>query len=92
MSLAYLQHRINAVKAGVAATVAMANIPQVDQGKKFALGVGLGGFDSKGALAVGGSVRLTDNAVIKASAGHGFNSDIEGKATTTYGIGGAISW
>jgi len=84
--------QLNAVKAGVASTVAMANIPQVDQGKKFALGVGMGGYDGKGAIAAGGSIRLSDSAVIKGSVGYGFNSDNQGSATTTYGLGAAYSW
>lgn len=76
--------------AGVAGVTAMTNIPQVDQNKTFALGVGLGGYDSQGALALGGSYRASQNAVIKASLATGLTET--GSKTTSYGIGAAMSW
>jgi hypothetical protein len=76
------------VKRGVAGVSAMANIPQVDKDKTFALGAGVGYLDGQAALAIGGSVRLAPNAVAKASIstsnGHSGN--------TVMGAGVAVSW
>jgi autotransporter adhesin len=66
----------------------MANIPQVDQNKTFAVGVGLGNFQSQTALALGVSYRVAPNAVIKASAST-TNAD---RKTTVYGVGAGFSW
>lgn len=76
--------------AGVAGVTAMTNIPQVDQNKTFSLGVGLGGYNSEGALAVGGSYRASQNAVIKASLATGLSET--GSKTTSYGVGAGMSW
>lgn len=78
--------QLNDVKRGIAATNAIANIPQVESGKVFALGIGIGGFDGQSALAVGASLRFAPSAMLKASVG-GVNG---GKAS--YGVGAAISW
>jgi hypothetical protein len=76
--------------AGIAGVTAMTNIPQVDQNKTFSLGVGLGGYQSQGAIAFGGSFRTAPNAVIKASVSTGMLTP--GSRTTTFGVGGAVSW
>ena len=70
---------------GVASTTAIANIPQVDPGKTFAVGVGLGSFNGESAVAVGGSYRFIDNGVMKASLG-------TSGGKSTYGVGAAMSW
>jgi hypothetical protein len=81
--------QLKQIAAGVAGTSAMANIPQVDPGKTFALGVGLGHFQDMTALALGGSYRVAPNAVIKASVAstNGGNQN-----TTVVGVGAGISW
>jgi hypothetical protein len=74
------------VSQGVATAMAMANIPQVEPGKTFSLGVGAGSFGGQGAFAAGGSWRINDNLVIKTSVG----SADRGK----FGVGGgaSLSW
>jgi len=76
---------IDDLEGGVASTAAMANIPNVDNGKKFALGMGYGNFKNNSALAVGGSARIAERAVVKASVGMS-NSD------ATFGVGAGFSW
>ncbi|MCL4471819.1 MAG: YadA C-terminal domain-containing protein [Gammaproteobacteria bacterium] len=66
----------------------MANIPQVDQAKTFAVGVGLGSFRNQSALALGASYRISQNAVIKASA----STSTGGHDATVYGVGAGFSW
>lgn len=80
--------QLKQVAAGVAGVSAMANIPQVDQNKTFAVGVGLGNFQSQTALALGASYRVAPTAVIKASAS---TTNAERK-TTVYGVGAGFSW
>jgi len=84
--------QLNGLKAGVASTVAMANIPQVDQGKRFAIGAGLGHYDGASALSVGGSIRVNENAVIKGSLAHSFNTSGPAETSTAVGVGAAYSW
>ena len=69
----------------VAGVAAMTNIPQVDQGKSFSLGVGVGGYDGETAFAVGGSARVAKDGILKASVGFA-----GGEAT--WGVGGAWNW
>jgi hypothetical protein len=71
---------------GVASATAIANIPQVDPGKRFAVGVGLGAFDGQTAVAVGASVRYRPNLVMKLSVG-----TVSGTKPTV-GMGAAMSW
>jgi hypothetical protein len=66
----------------------MANIPQVDQDKTYALGVGVGNFMGKTALAAGVTHRFTRNGVIKGS----ISSAMSGSDTTTVGLGAAWSF
>lgn len=56
---------------GVASVAAMSNIPQVTDSQAFAIGAGVGGYDSQGAVAIGISARITDHIVTKASVGAG---------------------
>ena len=77
--------QIKGVQGGVASTAAMANIPALDEGKKISIGVGVGVFKSTTAIALGGSVRVSPNSVIRASVGSAAGS-------TTGGVGAAFAW
>jgi hypothetical protein len=81
-----LQDARKKLEAGIASTAAMANIPLVDPGKTFALGVGMGSHGGQGAFAVGGSYRFNATTVIRGSIAGGST----GKATAGVGVG--ISW
>jgi autotransporter adhesin len=74
------------LSGGIASTVAIANIPQVDESKRFAVGIGAGSYNSKGALAIGASFRPVPNAVVKISAGKASSGD------TAFGVGAGMSW
>ncbi len=52
--------------AGLAMVAGLAALPQVEQGKTFAIGVGTGGYQSQVSLAGGVSARFLDNFVFKA--------------------------
>ena len=73
-------------ESGIASVAAMANIPQVDQNKKFAVGLGYGNYEANSAVAVGASARITEAVVAKASYGTGANGD------NTFGAGVGLSW
>ena len=82
--------QLKAVKAGVAGIAAMGNIPQVESGRKAMLGVGLGHFDGSTAVSVGGSYRMTQDSILKASISSGVD---EGRRNSTVvGIGAGFSW
>ena len=83
--------QLKSVKAGIAGIAAMTNIPQVEQYKKFTLGIGLGHYDGTTAMAVGASARLSENAVIKASISNGIAGGGSRKSTV-YGVGAGFSW
>ena len=70
---------------GIASTTAIANIPQVEPGKQFAMGAGVGNYNGETALAIGGSYRVNDTTVLKANVGYA-----GGKAAV--GAGAAWSW
>jgi hypothetical protein len=74
------------VQGGVASSAAMSNIPQVEPGKNFSMGLGYGNFISQHATALGASARLREDTVIKAS----LASSTEGDATV--GVGASYSW
>ena len=74
------------MSAGIAATSAMANIPPLEQGKKFAMGVGIGHFNGSSSVAIGGNYRLSPNAVFRASVG------INGGRKNVFGAGASFSW
>jgi hypothetical protein len=84
--------QLDAVKLGIAGVAAMNNIPALAIDKNFSVGVGVGGFDSKQSFALGANARVNDYLVIKASASHGINANDSNVNTTTWGLGGALSW
>lgn len=53
---------------GVAIAASMATIPQVEPNKTFSLGAGTGYYGDETGIAIGGSVRLSPNTVMKAAA------------------------
>jgi hypothetical protein len=73
---------------GISGATAVANIPQVDQGKPVALGIGVGGFNGETAFAIGGSARVAKDGVIKASVGFAGG----GGSNTVWGVGGVWNW
>jgi len=78
----------NRMSGGIAATAALASIPQVDPGKKFAIGAGGAGYGGEGGFAAGASMRFTDQFVAKAGlgvspTGHGGNQ-VVGSAGISY--------
>jgi hypothetical protein len=83
--------QLKSVKAGIAGIAAMTNIPQVEQYKKFALGLGLGRYDGVTSMAIGASARLSENAIVKASVSNGIAGGGSRKSTV-YGIGAGFSW
>jgi len=72
--------------AGISGALAQANIPQVIQGQRFAVGAGVGGYDGENALAVGVSARMTQNVIVKASV-----SD-DSQQNVGYGAGVSVGW
>ncbi len=87
-----LSQQINGMKGGIASTVAMANIPQVDQGKHYSIGMGLGHYDGASAVSVGGSIRVNESAIIKGTVGRSFSNSGPADSSTTVGVGAAFSW
>lgn len=81
-----LRARDGQVSRGIAAATAMANIPPIDQGKTFAVGVGVGHFNGNTVLAVSGNYRASSNATFRASAA------LRGGRERTLGAGAAFSW
>lgn len=73
----------------VASASAMANIPGVDTNKDASVGVGMGNFMGRSALAFGGSYRFSSNGVVKASVASGLSS---GGSKATVGVGAGWSW
>ncbi|MWQ13637.1 hypothetical protein GHJ01_01140 [Glaesserella parasuis] len=75
------------LRAGIAATTAMSNIPQVTLPGKSTLGAGIGTFEGQNAIAVGFS-RMSDNGrvILKVSAG----ATSQGKYNAGAGI--ALQW
>jgi trimeric autotransporter adhesin len=71
--------------SGIAAATALSMIPEVDPGKRLAVGIGGSTFKGYGASAIGVSVRITDN--LKMKAGVGFSG-----ANQTYGVGASYQW
>ncbi|KVE24213.1 hypothetical protein WS67_01225 [Burkholderia singularis] len=71
--------------SGIAAATALTMIPEVDPGKKIAVGIAGGGYQGYGASALGVNVRLTEN--IKMKAGVGISA-----AGQAYGGGVSYQW
>lgn len=70
----------------IAAVAAQANIPALAAGQDRTFGVGVGSFMGKSALAMGLSVRASNNSVYKATVSSGLNN---GMKHTLVGVGGA---
>jgi hypothetical protein len=81
-----LSSGLRQVQSGVASASAMANIPQVDQSKRFSLGAGFGTFMNSSSFAIGASARITDSTVVKTSVAH------SSYAKPTFGVGVGYSW
>jgi hypothetical protein len=73
---------------GIAATTAIANIPQVEAGKKASVGLGYGHYNGENAIAAGASWHFgaASQGIMKVSIGTG------GSGETTGGVGAAWSW
>jgi autotransporter adhesin len=76
--------RIVNVSDGVNAT-ALTMIPDVDQGKTIAVGIGGASYKGYAASALGISARITQNIKVKAGAGISAQG-------TTFGVGGSYQW
>ena len=73
------------LSAGIASATALANIPQVDTNKRFAIGAGVATFNSETAFAIGASARFAGSGVVKASVGSG-----SGGGDVAFGLG--LGW
>ncbi|WP_346778444.1 YadA-like family protein [Paraburkholderia sp. Tr-20389] len=84
-----VQQGVNSVArnaySGVAAATALTMIPDVDQGKTIAVGIGSGSYHGYQAAALGASARITENIKIKLGAG------ISAQGTTV-GAGASYQW
>nr|WP_306805983.1 YadA-like family protein [Caballeronia sp. BR00000012568055] len=92
----YTDNRINALGdqisgvarsaySGVAAATALTMIPDVDQGKTIAVGVGTANYKGYQAAALGASARITQNLKMKIGAGYSSSG-------TTVGAGASYQW
>ncbi|WP_279355935.1 YadA C-terminal domain-containing protein [Enterobacter cloacae] len=69
--------------AGIAGAMAVAGLPQVNANQKFMVSAGAGTFNGESAVAVGASVNVNDNVVIKA----GVSDDTENNFGGNVGVG-----
>ncbi|WP_236596659.1 YadA-like family protein [Paraburkholderia hiiakae] len=85
-----LQSNVNSVArnayGGVAAATALTMIPDVDQGKTIAVGVGTANFQGYQAVALGASARITQNIKVKLGGGYASGGG------ATYGGGMSYQW
>jgi autotransporter adhesin len=72
--------------SGIAMAGAMAGLPQVEPGKQFSIGLGVGNYSGYSAMAIGGSARINENVIIK----FGLGKSSGNKAMVNGGIG--YSW
>ncbi|MGB0966313.1 MAG: YadA-like family protein, partial [Litorivicinus sp.] len=72
----------------IAATAAMAQIPELDSNATGNLGIGVASFMGYQGLAVATQVRVNERTVIRG----GVSSNLEGKARPIIGVGAAFSW
>jgi autotransporter adhesin len=83
-----LQSNVNSVArnayGGIAAATALTMIPEVDQGKTVAVGIGTANFQGYQAVALGASARITQNLKVKVGGGYASG----GGAT----VGGGMSY
>nr|WP_313370092.1 YadA-like family protein [Achromobacter animicus] len=71
--------------SGIAANTALTMIPEVDPGKRFALGLGAATYRGYQAVAVGASARVNDRVKLKAGVGMASGGP-------TAGIGASMQW
>lgn len=71
---------------GVAAAVAIASIPALDTGKKVGLGVGVGTYDGRSALAVALAARVSDALQLRFNLGTGNDGRVAAS------VGGNYAW
>jgi autotransporter adhesin len=85
-----IQNGLNSVArnaySGVAAATALTMIPDVDQGKTLAVGVGTANFQGYQATALGVSARVTQNLKVKMGAGYSTSGG------ATWGGGMSYQW
>jgi autotransporter adhesin len=85
-----MQSQVNSVAknayGGIAAATALTMIPDVDQGKTIAVGIGTGNYKGYQAVALGASVRITQNLKAKLGAGMAPGNG------TTVGAGASYQW
>ncbi|MFC0694085.1 YadA-like family protein [Paraburkholderia humisilvae] len=85
-----MQSQVNSVAknayGGIAAATALTMIPDVDQGKTIAVGVGTGNYKGYQAVALGASARITQNLKVKLGAGMAPGNG------TTVGAGASYQW
>ncbi|WP_238485404.1 YadA C-terminal domain-containing protein, partial [Rahnella ecdela] len=72
--------------AGSASAMAQANIPQVQESQQFAVGAGVGGYDSENAISVGASFHASRSTIVKMSV-----SD-DSQSNFGYGAGVSVGW
>jgi hypothetical protein len=72
--------------AGISAAFAQANIPQVTDSQQFAVGAGVGGYDSENAIAVGASFHATQNTIVKMTVSDDTQNNFG------YGAGVSVGW
>ena len=72
--------------AGSASAMAQANIPQVQESQQFAVGAGVGGYDSQNALSVGASFHASRSTIVKMSVSDDTQSNFG------YGAGVSVGW
>jgi autotransporter adhesin len=89
-SMKSMQSQVNSVAknsyGGIAAATALTMIPDVDQGKTIAVGVGTGNYKGYQAVALGASARITQNLKVKLGAGMSPGNG------TTIGAGASYQW
>ncbi|NJQ19080.1 hypothetical protein HCO69_05455 [Pantoea sp. LS15] len=89
-SFASLKDEVNdnhkEANAGISGAMAQANIPQVMNNQRVAIGAGVGGYDGENAVAVGASARLGDSVVIKATVSDDTADNVG------YGAGLSVGW
>ncbi len=85
-----LQGSVNSVArnayGGIAAATALTMIPEVDQGKTVAVGIGTANFQGYQAVALGASARITQNLKVKVGGGYASGGG------ATVGGGMAYQW
>lgn len=72
--------------AGSASAMAQANIPQVQESQQFAVGAGIGGYDSENALSVGASFHAGQATIVKMTVSDDTQDNVG------YGAGVSVGW